>query len=264
MTPKQKLSAAQVLDRVPQLVSLEREARETEWLVRDLIPAGALVIMAGSFGSYKSSICREIGIALATGEHFAGHSVDEPRPVLYLDRENPISIVGCRVKERGLRAEDFVKPFYYWSFETEADAGLGLPRLGSPFLIDWAREHRGLIVFDSMVRFHTQQEKDNSAMAVVMAEFTKLARAGAAVVVIHHRGKSKEAQYRGAEDILAAADVGYTLQRDPDETRSSRDKFLVEMRAIKNRYAVESTRRYALLRNRWERATDDDGNWILD
>lgn len=261
-TPRQELTIAEIWERLPHLIDLKAKAKDTEWLVDDLVPAGSLVIMAGSFGSYKSTIAREIGVALATGRSFGGHEVKEPRPVLYLDRENPVSIIGNRVKEMDLDDGDFLQPYYYWSADLES-VGLQIPKLGSKILTDWAAKHRGLIVFDSMVRFHHQQEKDNSAMAGVMLEFTRLARAGAAVLVIHHRGKSKEAQYRGAEDIIAAADVGYTLQRNPDESTAPRDQFVVQVEAIKNRYAVEGRRRYALHYGKWQRATDDDGNWIL-
>lgn len=246
-TPRQR-RLIEVFANVPKLLDLKNEARETEWIVEDLVPAGAVIVMAGSFGSYKSTIARHLGIAAATADRFGNHVAVSPRPVLYLDRENPVGLIGLRVKSLPLETGDFTHEFCYWPREREP------PNLGSEVLADWAEEYKGLIIFDSLVRFHRAQEKDNTEMAKVMVEFTKLARVGATVLVIHHRGKNKEAQYRGAEDIMAAADVGYTVQRNPEGDPSPQSQYLVELEAIKNRFAVERKRRYILIGGTWESA----------
>jgi hypothetical protein len=82
-----------------------------------------------------------------------------------------------------------------------------------------------LMIFDSLVRFHTADENSASEMRLVMAQLRKLADAGATVVALHHRAKSQEgSNYRGSSDILAAVDVAYVLKSDGDQRKLHRFK----------------------------------------
>jgi hypothetical protein len=98
-------------------------------------------------------------------------------------------------------------------------------------LLELARQEP-VLIFDSMIRFHSADETSATQMAPVMAALRSLATAGASIVVLHHKSKSETSSYRGSSDILAGADAAFALVR--------RDR-LLELRTIKNRFAAETT-----------------------
>jgi hypothetical protein len=98
-------------------------------------------------------------------------------------------------------------------------------------LLELARQEP-VLIFDSMIRFHSADENSATQMAPVMAALRSLATAGASIVVLHHKSKSETSSYRGSSDILAGADAAFALVR--------RDR-LLELRTIKNRFAAETT-----------------------
>jgi hypothetical protein len=71
-----------------------------------------------------------------------------------------------------------------------------------------------LVVFDSLVRLHRQQENDPVAMSSVMAKFRKIANCGPTVWVIHHHKKGDgplDQKTRGSTDIVAGTDIEYSM-----------------------------------------------------
>lgn len=102
--------------------------------------------------------------------------------------------------------------------------------IGDPRLLEFARKGPVLII-DSMIRFHSADENSATQMAPVMASLRELATVGASVVVLHHKPKSETSSYRGSSDIVAGADAAFALVK--------RDG-LLELRTIKNRFAVET------------------------
>ena len=106
-----------------------------------------------------------------------------------------------------------------------------------------------MLVCDSLVRFHTAKENDNTEMARVMGRFIRIARAGSAVLLLHHASKDSQVKYRGAEEIIAACDVRYHAKKD------ERDRRLVRLDQFKNRVAEEQIFRIRLGQDgrfRWE------------
>jgi hypothetical protein len=103
--------------------------------------------------------------------------------------------------------------------------------IGDPRLLEFARKGPVLII-DSMIRFHSADENSATHMAPVMASLRELTTVGASVVVLHHKPKSETSSYRGSSDIVAGADAAFALVK--------RDG-LLELRTIKNRFAVETT-----------------------
>ena len=66
---------------------LTRAPIEPRWIVRDMLPRGTMVILAGEAGAGKSTLCYVLAYALAMGAPFLGH-VTIPTRVLYFDEEN--------------------------------------------------------------------------------------------------------------------------------------------------------------------------------
>src|SRR6185437_2861580 len=107
--------------------------------------------------------------------------------VLYLDRENPPSVIRDRSKLLDLNS-DF---FHIWGHWWEHDP----PKIDDPRLIKIARRSRPLIVFDSFVRFHSADENSAKQMAEVLRRLRRLADAGATILILHHQPKTPNSQY---------------------------------------------------------------------
>jgi hypothetical protein len=83
------------------------------------------------------------------------------------------------------------------------------------------KDHRPLLIWDSLVEFHTGDEQSSTATRKFMRNFRELANLGATVVILHHTGKSESSQdYRGSSDIKAAVDMAYKLDAQPKGAKS--------------------------------------------
>jgi len=78
---------------IPAIWTLEASTR---WLIEDLVPQTAITLLIGDSGVGKSTFVLALAAAVARGERFLGEPV-ERRPVLYVDRENPLAVVKERL-----------------------------------------------------------------------------------------------------------------------------------------------------------------------
>ncbi|MCL5287747.1 MAG: AAA family ATPase [Acidobacteria bacterium] len=209
-------------EQIPSLSALP-EGR-VEWIVEGLIPAGAVTLMAGESGTYKTFLAHCLARGVAEGSAFLGRKC-VARKVLYLDRENPPALVRERAALLHLPASDDLKIWGAWLDDPP-------PLLGDPRLLEYAAEHKPLIVFDSFIRFHEMDENSANAMALVMGAARALANAGASVVILHHKPKGDGSHYRGSSDIRAGVDVAYAVSQDADAG-------LINFKCFKNRLAPE-------------------------
>ena len=207
---------------VPDVLSLP--ANPIAWLVDGMIPCAAVTLVAGEPGSYKSWLALSLARSVSEGEPFLERAC--PRlPVLYLDRENPQSVVRERMNLVGIGSAERLRVWGGWL----ADAP---PALGDARLVQIAHRWKPLLIFDSLIRFHESDENSATEMAPVMAELRALAHAGATVVALHHRAKSEASRYRGSSDILGGVDVAFAVSRD-------RDAGLLRLQCFKSRFAAE-------------------------
>jgi hypothetical protein len=201
-----------------------------EWLCDRLIPRAGITLLAGEPSACKTWLALALAKAVSDGGQFIGLQC-ERAPVLYLDRENPASVIRDRLCRIGI---DFTNShrhanFKYWGgWQADAPPGIGDFRLEEMSL-------RGpLIILDPFVRFHGGDENSASEMARVMAELRKLAFRGASVLAIHHKSKTEASKYRGSSDIAAGVDVGIALSKDDASG-------ILTLRAFKNRMGTDFT-----------------------
>ena len=77
----------------------------------------------------------------------------------------------------------------------------------------------GLVMIDSLVRVHNLDENDNSQMRRLYDSFKKLLDVGITVLIAHHNRKGstdgtvKHEGMRGAAEIVAAADMAYSVEK---------------------------------------------------
>ncbi len=175
------------------------------YLAPEFLPRGALVLLSGEAGVGKSWLALALAVAVVRQGDFLGNRC-EAVPALILDRENPLALVQTRLRLLGSVSCPGLRVWGRW-VEDEP------PPLGDPRLLSMARTYKPLMIFDSLVRFHTADENSATDMAPVMGCARKLADAGATVLLLHHRPKADGgSKYRGSSDILAAVDMAYALE----------------------------------------------------
>ena len=210
---------------------LPKEGEEpVDWLVDGLIPKGCVVLLTAPPGSYKTFFALSLGRSVGQGEPFLGRAL-EAASVTYIDRENPRSVLGSRLKAIGPSPN-----LTLWPLWVEPEP----PPLGDKSYLSLASD-RSLLVFDSLRRFHTGSENAPEEMAVVMGQLRELTKSGATVMVLHHAGKAEGSIYRGSTEILAGVDVAFSLDRDKQQTRVLGAPVPLILRCIKHRYIEEPT-----------------------
>ena len=197
---------------------------QVAWVAEGLIPTGAITLLGGDPGSYKTWLALTLAVAVSKGGSFLGRGCRQ-RDVLILDRENPLSVVQERFDLLGIGPATGLKIWGGWCQDQP-------PLIGDFRLREIAQERRPLIIFDSLLRFHGAEENSASEMRQVMGELRGLANAGATPFVLHHKPKAEGTHYRGSSDILGGVDVAYSVLRN-------REAESLRLECFKSRYGEE-------------------------
>jgi hypothetical protein len=184
-----------------------------KWVVENFLPYGCLTMLIGSQGSMKSLLAMFAAQAVGghtPGRRFLGRKVMHGIPVLYVDRENPEGEISNRSRHMGVLGN---KDFIYW---VDAHKGEQTPEIDDPRLMEFAHRENGLIVFDSLQDWYgDENENDNSAMVKLIGKFRKLARAGAGVLLLHHKNAAGE-RARGGTSITSLTDMAIKAGKKED------------------------------------------------
>jgi putative DNA primase/helicase len=177
-----------------------------DWLVPGHLTTGGFAILYGKAGSYKTFIALDLALAVSQGTTWCGVNVQQG-PVVFVSAEGQGGVserVGAYSKDRGSRISN---QFALWpqplmlrdparveAFVSDVTAVFPEPRL---------------IVIDTLSRcFGGGDENSPSDMGSFVAGVDQLRTTGAAVLVIHHTGKSgKNPTPRGHYSLEAAADT---------------------------------------------------------
>lgn len=180
------------------------------WRCEGLAADGFLTVLAGRGGEGKSLMALALACGVARGKPAAGIPCRQGRALVF-DAENGPKLIARRLRAAQVGPDLAVQP---------VDAG------GLRFAEDlpWMRqtieaERADLVVFDSLrVLSSGVKESDADEMEPIITRLKQLARdTGAAVVLIHHRGKSELNEYRGSSVILDQGDLLFTFGRVPGD-----------------------------------------------
>lgn len=207
----------------------EYAAQKIEYVIDGVLAVGTVAAITGESGGGKSTVATAMGGSVAEGRPFAGLPTQR-RPVLILDRENPLCVVSERFDRLGIQDGLDFKVWGGWCLE-EAPVPCSL------IVLQWvaACVVKPLIVVDSLVSFHDGDENDATETRAYMQGFRRLADMGAPVIVLHHSGKGESSkEYRGSSDIKASIDVGYHLANLGEPSQLG----ILRMKAFKARFSV--------------------------
>lgn len=208
-----------------QIPTLERlPAGSVNWIVEGIVPAGGVVLWAGESGSYKTWLSLWLAKMVQVGRDVLGRKTVQ-RPILYLDRENPLSLIQERCSLLEIHSSEDFRIWGGW----QADPP---PMIGDRRLLRIAQTMKPLIVFDSFIRFHGADENSATEMGRVMGDARALANAGASVILQHHKPKAEGTQYRGSSDIKAGVDLAFAVNYEKQQE-------IISVQCFKNRFGAD-------------------------
>ncbi|MEA2621641.1 MAG: putative primase/helicase [Chloroflexota bacterium] len=209
-TGRRRSLAACRLD-VPSL--LDEPETPVPWRCDKLAADGYVTVLTGEGGEGKSFLALALAKAVAEGGSAAGIACLAGRAVIF-DAEN-----GERLLARRLKAARVPRK----GVEVYNADGFDIRRDIEDFKAVIRAERADLVVLDSLrILAPGAKESEGDDMAPVMTAIRHVAReTGAAVVVVHHRGKGENASdYRGSSVIRDQADMLFVLGRNKSDPQA--------------------------------------------
>ncbi len=216
------------------------------WIVRPLLVAGCVTMLAGREGQGKSMLALGLAAAIGHGGAIAGMEC-LPGTVLYVDAEN-----GEREAHRRIHGVGITPGTLVYVEAERFNLADDMPAISR--LVD--EQAPGVVVLDSLRSLAPGlDENDSRATEAALRPVSRLAQQrNVPIMLLAHAGKSG-AEYRGSTAIGAAVELGFTLSRHEDDPQASTRRKLA---CWKCRPASEPPARWLSL------AAGDDGIEITD
>jgi hypothetical protein len=182
------------------------------YVIEPWAPAGTVVVLSAYTGAGKSVVSSALAIAAMSGLPFLGkYSVHQAGPVLLFDEETPASYLQSRIASMGFRDEDPLHVVHFSGLKLDEDADFNC-------MVELVEElHPVLILFDTLIRFHSCDENSASEMRFVMERLRHLANMGPCVWTQIHQNKGigdLRKRSRGSSDIIGGCDLELSLTED--------------------------------------------------
>jgi archaellum biogenesis ATPase FlaH len=192
--------------------------KRPQFLIQGVIPAGALALIFGKTGIYKTFIALSMSCQIAAGKLWYDHPVT-PGTVLYIMAEG---IVGLRARlvawDREFLADE-AHPL--WSRLTIVNQPVQVASNELDGLLEATAKlpkPPALIVIDTLARCSLgADENDTHDMGRFISACDRLREAtGATVLVVHHTGWD-ETRERGSSALGAAVDARFKMELNGDQ-----------------------------------------------
>lgn len=191
------------------------EFKDVEWLVEQLVPAESLVAISAAPGNHKTWLVLDIAVKVAKGEILFGKFPTSQTGVLIIDEENGIKLLRKRFQKL---QKNYEIPVYLLSWK-----GFTLGGGNNEKILEFAKAHGvKLIIFDSLVRIHGEDENAATSMARVFSLLKNFNKEGITVIFTHHNRKqgmlraNPSQDMRGSSDILASVDCHLAIEHKSD------------------------------------------------
>jgi hypothetical protein len=223
--------------------SIEDYARQTpvDWIHRGILMEGMSTIFVAREGVGKSLFAVNLANAVANGLSFLGQT-HKPRPVLYLDRENPLAVVEKRAKEFKIRSGGNLTYVGLYAHNGEVP-NPGTKVGGVDQVLNYVNRQwiPPLIVLDSLVRFMPGNENATEAPKAFWERIKPLTGRGCSFLILHHAGKGETTQQgRGSTDIVAGCDILYMFNKAKDGEDEHKNLRKMKMQLWRTRYPEDA------------------------
>ncbi|MDP3729175.1 MAG: AAA family ATPase [bacterium] len=191
---------------------MSRDFGEQSWVVDQLIPIEAVTILSGNPQNFKTWLTIEIAKCVSLGTSFIKKFPTTQGAVLIIDEEDHIRHIKDRLKSLEIPNE---APIYYLSqMGIKIDDNRWLNNI-----LTLAKEKSiKLIILDSLIRIHSQEENDAGGMSHVFERIKEFTKNGITILVTHHHRKegfgtkNPSQSMRGSTDIGAAVDCHLSVE----------------------------------------------------
>jgi hypothetical protein len=206
--PKNRKRGPEPLALTPIGALLEEPEETIDWLVDGLIPVGGIVVVAGKPKAGKSTTIRDGALAMTRGGEWLDRRCYGPATVWYLALEGRRRDIRAHFRQMGAMPTD---PLHVFVGQAPRDIIVAVDDLA-------ARDRPAAIIVDTLQRFLRAEDTDSySEMTTLFDLLIGIAqRSGAAIILLHHAGKSDRAgidAILGSTAIAGSADTIVLLNR---------------------------------------------------
>jgi len=190
-----------------------------EWAVEGVFPSEGIGIICAMPGSFKSWMLHDLALAVAFGRPWLGRFITFQGPVLYIDEENPRGLLhlrfskmlGGRPRSNQLADVDFLSLKGFTLTDTQDELWLEDVLQSNGYR---------LVIVDSLIRVHRQDENSATEMAKVFRVIRRLTSTYSTLFVMADHlskpgpmGGAAVGMPRGSTDKTAAVDSVLSMGR---------------------------------------------------
>jgi len=198
---------------------LKHDFGEEEWIVESLISKQGITALSGNPGDFKTWLTTHIALCVSRQSNVFDRFPTSQGGVLIIDEEDNIRLLKKRLELLGAKDTDNIHYLSQCGIKVDVESVRDM-------IVDIVKEKDiKLVILDSLVRVHQQEENDAGGMAKVFSGLQKILIAGASILFTHHHRKQQNGQrasntgqsMRGSSDILAAIDCHITVEKKSPE-----------------------------------------------
>jgi hypothetical protein len=197
---------------------LTHDFGDQQWLAEMLIPIQGMTVLSGNPGDGKTYTTIHIALCVVRNVPVFGKFKVTQGNVLMIDEEDHVRDLQNRLSYLGATEADNIYYLSQSGFKVDKKEPLDA-------VLQIVKEKNiKLVVLDSLVRIHGQEENEATAMAKVFHGLQAIIKEGASILFTHHHKKQSGygpanpgQMLRGSSDILAAVDCHISIEKKRDD-----------------------------------------------
>lgn len=211
-------TGSRALTAIPADEFLAQGDTEISWIVKGLLPAAGVGILAGPEGLGKSWMLLDLALECARGGRWLGHYPTSGGKVLYIDEESSPVLLRRRLSKLMAAKQSQSCPEGLLLLVGQC-VNLSVPQSVAS-LQQLVHDHKpALVIIDALIRVHAAEENSATEMSRVFAVLKKIVReAGCSFFIADHQRKPGQyptrvnARLRGSSEKAAFVDTLLSLR----------------------------------------------------